>query len=194
MFPVVAQAKGAAYGTSCIQQLRQIGIASEMYSADADDRIPYAVAPNTKFVATFTPTQERGPLFQAAINLPSIVTVLAPYSAPKPLWRCSLDRVEPLFLAENYVLPPVLQWKTTYFETIGASYDYDDVSAVLNGGQIASPHADAILFCDYPAVHGPIQAEGGGERNLLFADFHAKLDTHNMWGTRFLPPISGLWH
>ncbi len=193
LFPVFGKAKGSAHDSSCIQQLRQIGIVSAMYSADSDDRLPYAVAPSTKFNASFTAAQERGPLFKAAVNLPTIISALAPYRTTNSLWRCAQDRVEPGFLAENEVLPPAWQWKPTYYETVGASYDYDDVTAVLRGGQMRLPSSQAILFCDYPAVHGPATATNLGDRNLLFADTHAQLDTKNLWSTNFVPPASGDW-
>src|SRR5476649_2558116 len=42
LFPVFAQAKEAAKKTSCLSNLKQIGLASVMYEGDFDDIIPLA--------------------------------------------------------------------------------------------------------------------------------------------------------
>ena len=40
LFPVFAQAKGAAKKTTCISNLKQIGLAANMYAGDSDDSLP----------------------------------------------------------------------------------------------------------------------------------------------------------
>src|SRR5471030_504935 len=42
LFPVFAQAKEAAKKTSCLSNLKQIGLAARMYENDFDDTIPLA--------------------------------------------------------------------------------------------------------------------------------------------------------
>lgn len=41
LFPVFAQAKASAKRSSCLSNLRQIGLANEMYILDADDLMPW---------------------------------------------------------------------------------------------------------------------------------------------------------
>lgn len=41
LFPVFAQAKAAAKRTACLSNLRQTGIANDLYLNDADDRMPW---------------------------------------------------------------------------------------------------------------------------------------------------------
>lgn len=148
----------------------------------------------TKFTAQATPESQRGTLFREAVKLQTIETVLLPYKVTAGVWKCAMDKVEPIFLAENTALPANLQWKPTYFETFGSSFDFDDVTAVLLTGHEQLGSSDAILFCDYAAVHGPATASMPGDRNLLFADTHAQLDTKNLWGTNFVPTTSGDWY
>src|SRR4051812_44712629 len=42
LFPVFAQAREKARTTTCISNLRQIGLANQMYVQDYDERFPYA--------------------------------------------------------------------------------------------------------------------------------------------------------
>jgi len=44
LFPVFARARDGGHRSQCISNLHQIGTAVAMYSADYDERIPYAVA------------------------------------------------------------------------------------------------------------------------------------------------------
>jgi len=193
LFPVFVRAKESARDTVCLSGLRQIGVATSLYQADSDDRMPYAVSAQTKVVAQQTPPEERQALFQKAINLPSINLLLEEYGAVSEIWRCPEDQVESIFLSENDALPPALQWKPTYFQTFGSSYDYDDVTAVLRGGVEELASSDAIIFCDYPPVHGPRSSTKAGDRNLLLGDCHVQLDTRDRWATSFVRTNSGEW-
>ena len=43
LFPVFSAARGKAYSTQCLSNLRQIGLAIELYTSDYDERYPYGV-------------------------------------------------------------------------------------------------------------------------------------------------------
>jgi prepilin-type N-terminal cleavage/methylation domain-containing protein/prepilin-type processing-associated H-X9-DG protein len=49
LFPVFAQAKAAAKKTSCLANIKQIGTATQIYLADADDVFPTTYAPTDRF-------------------------------------------------------------------------------------------------------------------------------------------------
>ena len=42
LFPVFAQARGKARQTSCISNMKQIGLAVLMYAGDYDEQLPWA--------------------------------------------------------------------------------------------------------------------------------------------------------
>jgi len=192
-FPVFASAKIAAKGAACLGNLHQIEVATALYEGDADGRLPYAVAAQTKKYASFAPSRERGPLFKAALQLPRVEELLAIYGADGTVWHCSVDQVEPIFLAENDVLPGALQWQQTYYATVGSSYDFDDVTAILRGGIEPDSQSDQVVFCDYGAVHGPKNLKHSGDRNLLLGDGHVSLDTRGQWGSNFAPISTFDW-
>lgn len=43
LYPVVASSKEAAYKTTCIANLRQIAVTTQLYTADNDDHYPYGI-------------------------------------------------------------------------------------------------------------------------------------------------------
>ncbi|MDH4388883.1 MAG: prepilin-type N-terminal cleavage/methylation domain-containing protein [Fimbriimonas sp.] len=49
LFPVFAQAKAAAKKTSCLANIKQIGTATQIYLADADDVFPTTYAPTDRY-------------------------------------------------------------------------------------------------------------------------------------------------
>lgn len=53
LFPVFARARRAAQRTSCLNNLKQIGTAVNMYSTDWDDRYPLVTGPGREFERIF---------------------------------------------------------------------------------------------------------------------------------------------
>ena len=54
LFPVFARARRAAQRTSCLNNLKQIGVAINMYESDWDDRYPLVSGPGRMFEETLT--------------------------------------------------------------------------------------------------------------------------------------------
>lgn len=73
LFPVFSRARGQARKTRCSSNLRQIGLALQMYTDDSDGLLPLVYS---------TPSVD-GP--------PGIVTVLNPYVKNQELFRCPSD-------------------------------------------------------------------------------------------------------
>lgn len=59
LFPVFTQAKLSAKRTSCLSQLRQIGMANELYLADADDTMPWVPEADLQLTPPVNPGGKR---------------------------------------------------------------------------------------------------------------------------------------
>lgn len=189
LFPVFSKSKTAAKGDVCLSNLHQIGLGTDLYAADADDLMPYGASPYTKANAENPGSSElyNDEFFQRSLTLPTVKELLQPYGVPEALWKCPLDRMDPNLLQENRDLGREVH-KPTWYQQVGSSYDYDDVSALsgMSLSGFADP-SDAAIFIDLGAVHGPMRDSGTAFKNLLFADGHAKLDIHNKWISEFAP-------
>ena len=124
--------------------------------------------------------------YAKALRLPTVIDLLRPYGGETDICKCPLDVMDPNLLEENPFLKHPHQ--PTWFQEVGSSYDYDDVSALsglfLSGYPSSS---SSVVVCDLGSVHGPLDQNSVGRKNLLFADMHVKLDTENQWATYFVP-------
>ena len=82
LMPALGRAKGKAYDTKCISNLRQLGIALSMYAGDHNNKLPYAERRPTT------------PVSQTNIY-PRIVDVLSNYlGGVVAVFRCPRDRYQ----------------------------------------------------------------------------------------------------
>jgi len=94
LLPVLGKAKSQAHATACLNNLRQIGLASALYRDDHHDHLPRTSHQGASWVET-----------------------LAPYCAGTNLWRCQRDpnRVRLYSYALNdHLLPPHSQTNRDY--------------------------------------------------------------------------------
>jgi len=68
LLPALARAKGQAWSVACLNNLKQIGVASALYSADYDDALPRSSHEGASWVG-----------------------MLQPYAGGTVLWRCQRD-------------------------------------------------------------------------------------------------------
>jgi prepilin-type N-terminal cleavage/methylation domain-containing protein len=89
LFPVFVSAKKASFKATCLTNLKQIGIATEIYMGDHDDHYPYGVNPIEKISPRilYGRPKEINPS-----GLPSLVDGLVPYIKDSRIGRCAADR------------------------------------------------------------------------------------------------------
>lgn len=100
LLPALAKAKGRAWATTCLNHLRQIGVASVMYADDHHDAVP-----------------------RSAHHGQSWVAALQPYCSGTNLWRCPRDPHETRiysYAINDFLLP----------EPPGGGADFSRFSAI----------------------------------------------------------------
>ena len=86
LLPALARAKGKAMSTACLNNLKQIGLASALYADDNDEALP-----------------------RSAHNGQSWVGSLQPYCSGTTLWRCQRDNHPTRlysYALNEFILPP----------------------------------------------------------------------------------------
>jgi len=155
LLPTLGRAKEAGRATVCLSNLRQIGVALQLYAQDNRNRLPWM-----------------SDLYPNVTNrYPGPNQVLANYLGNVHVLHCPSDR----WPADKPVTdaPP----GNTYFEKTGSSYSWNDF---LNGqdaehltaiGLSFQPHQIPLMF-DKDKPH---LARGAAKaKNFLYADGHIK--------------------
>ncbi|MBS1715757.1 MAG: type II secretion system protein [Armatimonadetes bacterium] len=84
LFPVFAQAKAAAKRTACLSNLRQTGLANDLYLNDSDDRMPWVP---DEWLQTTPPVNPGGKRYAAG---GPFLPLWHPYSKNTDVFRSSL--------------------------------------------------------------------------------------------------------
>ncbi len=204
LFPVFATVRGKARQTACVSNLRQIGMAVQMYAQDYDGLAPYAADASDKAVPGMWDSQ---PNCQAKINAMPWLHYHQNKSKPGPnnwedgaldsylkshdMWKCAGDTGFD-YLDNNFdpntgnlrAMPA----RPTMYEAYGASYLFHTVIAFSNtpidsmqgksfDGKDVGPAQINMLFDGNGSWHGqPFSLGVNGLRYVtLFLDGHAKL-------------------
>ena len=155
LLPVLGRAKESARGTACLSNLRQVGLALQLYVADNRNRLP-----------------SMSDLYPGTTNL---------YPGPDQTLSNHLGNLNVLWCPSDKWLPsqppPFSQKSSTYFGQTGCSYSWNDL---LNGqdaenlsalGLKFDPHQMPLMF-DKEKFH---MARGDNKaKNFLYADGHIK--------------------
>lgn len=173
LLPTLGRAKSQAYHAACLNNLRQLGIATRVYAEDHQERLPSAEILPTQ------PIDPRNPL-------PRICDVLAGYVGTTPgprvqtntgsatVFRCPLDR-SGRFAAEG----SSYEWNAelnghrldeTRTDTAFLLLKRGDLSGGVTNFVITLPPETTPLLLDYDSVH-PRSPKPG--RNSVFMDGHA---------------------
>lgn len=179
LLPAMSRAKGKAYNAVCVNNLRQLGIATRVYADDNNERLPSA---------EILPTQPVDP----ENLLPRICDVLASYvggtvgtnTKSATVFKCPTD-------------------KMGYFATQGSSYEWNtklnghridetrtadmNFKGVIEGHALKTnwvmrfPPSTTPLLLDYEEFHLPRPKSG---KNVVFMDGHvAPLDVPPQGGS-----------
>jgi prepilin-type N-terminal cleavage/methylation domain-containing protein/prepilin-type processing-associated H-X9-DG protein len=168
LLPVLGRSKAKAYNTACVNNLRQLGIATRLYSGDNQERLPSA---------EILPTQPIDP----QKPLPRICDVLASYvgrtagtnTNSARVFKCPADK-KGRFAAEG----SSYEWN---FDLNGGRMDEtrtDSAFLLLKQGDISGgvtnffltfPPGTTPLLLDYEAFHRRSPKSG---KNVVFMDGH----------------------
>ncbi|MFO8079234.1 MAG: DUF1559 domain-containing protein [Armatimonadota bacterium] len=184
VFPVFARARAKARETQCASNLKQLGLAFEMYAADYDDRYPFAVdAPDS-----YCPDIWTGhPQWQALIaQMPRLKDVLQPYTKNHEVFHCSADTGYDRL--EN--TPYEMDAQPTAFEAVGSSYHFRTEVAFSGVGPslLSDPVGTNILMDGHGSWHGGRNYEDG-RWNVLFGDGHVKNVTRPQLDEAWYTPL-----
>jgi prepilin-type N-terminal cleavage/methylation domain-containing protein len=115
LFPVFAASRRAAYNAACLSNLKQVGLATQMYVQDYDEAFPVACNQIDRVVGKAQLDNEQP---QQPIQTPYLWVVLTPYVKNPGIWRCPAD--------QGFTVPgrPV-SFKPNAFALTGSSYNYN---------------------------------------------------------------------
>jgi prepilin-type N-terminal cleavage/methylation domain-containing protein/prepilin-type processing-associated H-X9-DG protein len=149
LLPAASRAKEAGRSTTCLSNLRQLGLALQMYVQDNQNRLPVM---RDRGVASPDPGATN------VVALPRPDLVLSNYLGAARVWRCPSDRKD-------------------LYETTGSSYSWNSLLNGQDAEHLKvftldfNPHQIPVLF-DKEAFH---RARGETKGvNYLYADGHIK--------------------
>ncbi len=184
IFPVFMQARGKARQAQCISNLKQLGLALEMYASDHDERYPFAVDP----ADTYCPQIWDGfPEWQALISrMPRLKDVIQPYAKSREVLHCASDTGYDHLEGTPYPLDA----EPTAFEAVGSSYHWRTEVAFehLGPSLLARPAQTNIMMDGCGAWHGG-RSYTSGRWDVLFGDGHAKSLNYRQFDEAWMVPV-----
>lgn len=169
LFPVFARAREKGRSTRCVANLRQIGMAWQMYADDHDGMPPWAIDCADQYLPQIW---SHFPGFQALIpSMPRHEEVLRPYMHSRQIWQCPSDTGYDVL--EDSGLP--LDGRPTAYDAFGNSYMYQTIITFMQRPieQLREPTKANVYFDGYGSWHG---GRGFGDKrwNVYYADGHVK--------------------
>ncbi len=185
LFPVFSRAKAAAKSTSCLSNLRQLGVALSVYASDADDLVPGCSDAIDKYSGQFSGTE-----YEAKVSsYPLLNEILLPYAKSREIFKCPEDRGTHV---SDLTFPYLAPTTPSMYGKYGLSYAWNielslklysfsripnpaivdlahDASGSWHTGRPLAPNHDFEDFSVQDLRY-----------NVLFADFHAKNVSHEV--------------
>lgn len=178
LFPVFASVRERGRRTSCLSNLRQLGLAISLYSQDADDVYPNGGSP-VDLHTGFWQGVYGGDYWPQVKHMPPLQQVMVPYIQSKDIWHCPSDSG---YAVQNSW--PIDAHGSSY-NTFGTSYNYATMLALehetttqLVGYDRSAPYsqhgsAEILILGDCSGSwHGDTDAPDW-RYNVLMGDGHA---------------------
>jgi prepilin-type N-terminal cleavage/methylation domain-containing protein len=180
LFPVLASAKRSAQNSVALDELMQIGHATQIYSGDFDDHLPHALGNNCFHLLTdagagcdiFGPAE--------LTNIPPINAILQRYGATWNVYRSPVDKMSSALLQEPGHQPTWFEeTKTSAYP--GSSYEYLTALGVKSRSysSLSLPSSAVLLYSMYFVGEG----QPDSRNHVLFSDGHSKLILHTELGS-----------
>ncbi len=169
LFPVFARARAKARQAQCTSNLKQLGIALEMYSSDYDDLYPFAKDAADEHCPQIW---DGFPAWQALIvRMPRLVDALQPYCKNREVFHCAADTGYDTIENTPYPMPA----QPTAFAGLGTSYNFRTEVAFAGAGPslLPDPVKTNILMDGHGSWHGGRDYDEG-RWDVLFGDSHVK--------------------
>lgn len=193
LFPVFAQAKEAAKKTSCLSNLKNVGLAMTIYSGDFDDAFP-----NTNVTGLWTGRRFRWPIMpylaiaqkQTAPGSYDATAINGLLYCPSDPTKASFDYTSYSYVSSLYRPATFLATVTDLFQLAGDGQCPVGTCSSITTTEVQYPASKVMVF-EWVNAHkygkngavGPWGKNVGftvgpgaleGSRNLLFVDTHAK--------------------
>lgn len=180
LVPGLANAKEQAKATTCINNLRQIGIGLKLYVDDNDSRFPanHVADTNGQMKIAWATLGGYDPQERFIEWFPSAgVRPLNAYIKPSEVYKCPMDQGQ-----QSIICPQRIPNKPSDFSTIGCSYHYNGGELnVLNGGGYRMKPAGSLALQREDWMPQP-------DRFLVMHEPPARLYTANPISTALLTP------
>ena len=184
LFPLFVREKSTVRDAGCANNLRQIGQAMKLYSADYDDRFPAGIDPSDKFIPAMWSAQPK----RAAVikKLPLLQDILKRYVKTPGVFRCPLDTGGELMDVANQPFHTA----PSMFANYGTSYIFrtEIVFKSMVQKDYWPPQYIGMLYDGYGHWHGnvdPVTPATGEAKtgylvkkfryNALFGDLHVEM-------------------
>ena len=184
LFPVFARARASALSTRCLANLRQVGLAVQMYASDWDDGFPWGVDSADRYCPQIWNGQPQWlPLIA---TMPYAHEVLDPYIKSRELWHCPADGGYDELEDQGLPLPG----RPTAFEAFGSSYHYrtELTFSGLTLSRLTDPVGVNVFFDSWGAWHG-MAAFGARRWNMLYADGHTRSVDRAAYAAAWATPL-----
>ena len=206
LFPVFNTVRGKGRQVACLSNLRQIGMAVQMYAQDYDSMVPFAKDASDAYVPSMWESEPACKNMLSAMpflhpvppKIPAVgqSDVLGPYLRNSEIWRCPSDSgFDYLDHNDSCGGPCPLSARPTMFEAFGSSFLYrtelafrrsslDTLSGMAPDGRQVGPSGVHLLFDGNGGWHGTRLpwSKQGLRYNAVFADGHAaSLDWDRYW-------------
>jgi prepilin-type N-terminal cleavage/methylation domain-containing protein len=164
LFPVFAQAREKARTTNCISNLRQIGVANNLYLQDYDEHFPFA-GRDWPLASMVDAWNGLGPYIK---NREMFVCK----SDGTPAWNVRWVRANMRALEKELLFPSSYQYLYAFFHNFTGNQKAGPAQSMPLSA-VAFPAQKAIFHCDAGQIES--FAHSPNAMALCFVDGHAKL-------------------